>query len=437
MNDKHIFSSPKRHLIPAVLFLSALSLTGCRNEPAPDLPSGKAGEESVFIDFSIRGGSPEGIPPSRSSAESAPRWGKADGTDGENRIDNLWVLLYRKRRTDAADGNEPLAYRFRFRGTGRPAGTHDAEGNLTPSRMGGETLYTTSVKAVRPGSYRMVVLANTALPSPSGTAGQPSRDVVSDLLLARPGGIDTYSALKAATENAVVRTDGLPSCDRDLNGQGVFSYYTDDDFEAPAGHGTPESPLTKPVGLKRWLSKVRITFTNTDPESGQVFEQAKEYRLVSLTLHNLYSEGNLFEWKDYGGKAAVRQSGPDYADDPSFLKLFPELAGLKERPEEKASGVEVFNHYLIPQGKGMPVRNEADCCYAEIAFARKDADERLSYRIPLYNPDAAVSPEGGKYALLRNTLYEINLVFKGPTSIDVRYNVAEWARKTIEVPAFE
>lgn len=449
--------SKKQFLI--LSFIACCLLCSCVNEDTPLPCNGSDTNGHIYLSFAVKSGLPTILPVSRSLPGSVTdgdvQTGEKEGVTLENKVSNLWVFLYTQGKDDVSS---TLKYKFFFSFDGNGTQYKDASGSLLgPVDLDGT--YHTSPKIVEPGTYCMVAVANTRTTFPASTTYPMSDnttkdlsnqewDIISDLMIPGKFGIDNLAAFKQST-NALPGVnvgENVPYNDKLLTANGILAYFLDEHFTVREVYNTPQTALVQPMGLKRWLSKVHVTITNTDA-AGNIYPDAAGYKLKSALVMNYYQLNKFFEW-DVHDKSNVlgHNSGDLFAFSAFDKDKFPLLDRLHTTgfvADGKEAEAELFNFYLGGYNYGLPQATDQNHRFVRLVFTGKTGQDFL-YDLPLYNQDNAqrpdyVSPEDfNKYTLLRNTVYELRIRFKGAVLelIDVTYGVKEYTPKVVDLPPF-
>lgn len=453
-----MYSKKRFFILP---FIISCLLCSCSNEDTPSLGKGNDVNGRIYLSFAVKAGMLKDVPASTRSlsgniTDGDIQTGEKDGVSLENTVNNLWVLLYTKGDSDASS---ILKYNFSFSFSGNASQYADVNGSLL-GPIDPEGIYYTSAKIVQPGAYRMVAVANTRMkfstPSDYPMADNATRDVslqewdiMGDLMIPGKFGIGSIEALKQST-NALPGVnvgEELPYNDQVLTNNGILTYCMDDNFTIGEVYNTPGTALVKQMGLKRWLAKVRVTITNTDA-AGDVYPSAAGYKLKSVSLMNYYKDNKFFEWDTHedttiqGHNSSNLLGLSDFSTDKFPLLHRLNTVGFVADTKEEES--ELFNFYLGGYDDGLPQETEQNHQFVRLVFTGKTGQDFL-YDLPLCNQDGVQNPgyisadKFGKYTLLRNTVYELRIRFKGASLelIDIAYNVKEYTPKEVDFPPFE
>jgi len=439
--------------------VSYLSWGGCsREETYPtekELPAGA----HVFLSFAVRSGISEDAARanSRGLTNDAVQTGEKEGSTPENRINNLWVLLYTK---GSSNYTSTLKYKFSFTFDGVNNHYTDDSGKIAGPSAPHNT-YRTSSKLVEPGTYRIVTVANTKIKFVNHSAYQmqdnamkdirnQELDIIGDLAIPGRSGIANYAALTASTSQFVGVNCGeeFPRNDKELTESGILAYYTDDNFVIDREYNTPDNPIVRPMGLKRWLSKIRMTITNLDID-GNIYPDAAGYKLKSFQVKNYYNSNKFFEWDMHNYGSHTGYDTANLVGIPEFpADKFPVLHQLSTDGFVAGTPVpetELFNHYITGYNDALPPETEDNCQSVRLIFTQTSTGKDFQYDIPLYNQEGVQRPpyisatSFSKYTILRNTLYELRVVFKGPSLgvMGLTYELKDYIPTVVDFPSFE
>lgn len=396
-----------------------------KNAAFSQLPSTQVASRGTVIDDNVEESSEEGIP-------------------NENRMNNLWILLYSKGINDATS---LLKYRFKFTFDGTVGTYTETEGQISGPYEVLDGYCRTSVKLVEPGAYRLVAVSNTTFPRPLNLNEGPevAYDIMEQNLV--EGNIQNYYTLKATTNRFWYEINKqIASCDRRLGEEGIFVYHVDDSFQVSSNYTSPQNPLEKHIGMKRWLSKLRVTFTNMG-EDGTVSPFSPGYRLQYAELRNYFNSNKLFEWDmhNYGSTNTGYNTG-NLSNSTMFQENFPLLEQLNSTgtTADAIPETELFNHYITGYNNALPMQDADNYQYIRLVFTQVSTGKDFQYDIPIYNRDDTPCPtyisadKYTKYTILRNTIYELRIRFKGPTIevIDIIDRVKEYESKEVNIPSF-
>lgn len=461
------FTTMRYYLYEKKLFLtlffaaSCLLWGGCSQEESYPEEMEKSTSGNVFLSFAVRTTTNEDTSPthtnSRGITNDIIQTGEKEGTALEQRINNLWVLLYTKGNNDPTS---ILKYKFSFTLNGPDNQYIDSSGKIIGT-LTSQGIYYTSAKLVEPGTYRIVVIANTkikfvnhsAYPMPNDVMKNISNqelDIMTDLCIPGRYGIESFYALTQNTNQFTGINIGeeIPFNDKSLTDNGILAYYTNDNFVIDEIYNTPKTPIIHPMGLKRWLSKVRMTITNQDV-AGKVYPDAAGYKLKSVQLMNYYTSNKFFEWDNHGYGSYTGFNSFNLIGLPAFEKdKFPLLHQLYTNgfiANTSVPEAELFNHYITGYNNALLAETENNYQFVRLIVTQTSTGRNFQYDIPIYNEENVQRPsyisatKFSKYTILRNTLYELRIIFKGPSLgvIGLTYEVKDYTPVQIDIPSFE
>lgn len=444
-----------KRIFHIIFSLFSLSLLVSCSEEGQISPSDEIleKEEKVFLSFQIKNAAFSQLPSTQAASRGTVIDGDVEesseeGIPNENRMNNLWILLY-----DAGDDQtSQLRYRFKFTFGGTTGTYTDMEGQISGPYEQLDGYCRTSIKLVKPGTYRLVAVANTLFPKPSLRTELKLEDKdipdpcdIMDDILKEPN-IRTFKTLKRRTQLFAYEIGAqIASNDRDNNDGGIFIYHTNDNFQVGQTYTSDQNPLEKCIDMKRWLSKVRVTFTNTE-DDGTISPTSSGYKLKSAELRNYFHSNILFEWNinNYGGNTGYNTG--NLLSKKTFRVNFPLLEQLNSigTTANAIPETELFNHYITGYNNALPVQNVNNYQYIRLVFTQVSTGKDFQYDIPIYNRDDTPCPtyisadRYTKYTILRNTIYELRIRFKGPTIevIDIIDRVKEYESKEVNIPSF-
>lgn len=402
--------------ILAVGLMMLVSLSCSKEQSLAEAP--KHGEvkrvDNVALSFTIKADG-FGL---RSSAlrsvivDGAIEHGEAEGTENENKVNNLWVFLF-----DNSDDKLKYMYEFRQDAT-------DTEYKLTGPFEQIDNMYQTPVKLVKPGRYTLVISANTYQhrfrnDHISTGFGDP---FTANMTLSLGMKRNTFGQ---ATGGNVHFVNSDPAHDRDPQTNGLNASFVNYNFIVPPNYTSKKDPFVVPVHLSRPLSKLVVTMTNID-ENGNENITSRDYKLVEavVTSSKLYKLFLMPKYKSPIGAGMntawyshailplpgnvpynVRPNNGLMKDKFPLLKKLNE-EGFTERLEE----TELFNYYIPPWAIGStPQTENVNTTKLKLVFEHKTNGNLRAYEIPLYD-----IVNGQKvYTIQHNTLYRLRLSFRG------------------------
>lgn len=435
------------HIIFSLFLLSLLVSCSEEGQISPSDESLEKGEK-VFLSFQIKNTAFRQLPSAQAASRGTVTDGDVEesseeGIPNENRMNNLWILLYSKGTNDITS---LLKYRFKFTFDGT-AGTYtNMEGQISGPYEVLDGYCRTSVKLVEPGTYRLVAVSNTIFPRPANLNEGPevAYDIMEQRLVER--NIPNYHLLKRTTTTFwYVINKQIASCDRRLGEEGIFVYHVDDSFQVSSNYTSAQNPLEKHIGMKRWLSKLRVTFTNMD-EDGTVSPSSPGYRLKYVELRNYFNGNKFFEWDAHSYGLNTGYNTGNLSNSTMFQEDFPLLEQLNSTgtTADAIPETELFNHYITTYNPALPMQDTDNYQYIRLVFTQMSTGKDFQYDIPIYNRDDTPCPtyipanKYTKYTILRNTLYELRIRFKGSTIevIDIIDRVKEYESKEVNIPSF-
>lgn len=339
-------------------------------------------------------------------------YGEDAGTEKENQIKNLWVLLF-----DNSD--DELKYIFEF--TKEAA---DPENQLKGPYEQLNGMYLTPVKLVKPGRYTLVISCNTYQHSfRNDHASVGFKEAFRDVIQPTLGMKRSVFGSKAGGNLHFVNAD--PAHDRESYENGLNANYIDYNFIVPKNYTSKREPFIVPVSLSRALSKLVVTIDNLSDTSGEI-PQTQNYKLVEVVvsssrLYKLYLQpyytspiGGFMNTAWYTHAILPRQ-GENYNVKPNnglMKNSFPLLRQLNEQGfPARLEESELFNFYIPAWAKGSaPQTATTNTTKIKIVFQHRTSLALLTYEIPLYN---IINGEKD-YTIRQNTLYKLRLSFRGP-----------------------
>lgn len=456
---KYYLYGKKLFLLLFFIKSSLLLCGGCSQEELCLGEMEKTMTGKVLLSFAVRNNmnDDETRRNSRGVTDDGFRGGEENGTNLEQQINNLWVLLYTK---GANDLTSILKYKFSFTLDGQDNQYTAVSGKIIkPDEFNG--VYQTSAKLIDPGTYRMVVVANTRIKFVNHAPFQMPNSVMKNILnqeldiigdLCVPGrhGIENIYALTLSTAQFTGINVGeeIPYNDKELTENGILAYHTDDNFVIDKIYNTPERPVLRSMGLKHWLSKVRMTITNKDAD-GNVYPDAAGYKLKSVQLMNYYPSNKFFEWDRHNYGPNTGYNTPNLIGLSAFttdkFALLHQLHTSGFIADTPVAEKELFNSYITGYNDALPPETEENYQFVRLIFTQTSTSKDFQYDIPLYNLDNIRKPtyisanKFSKHTILRNTIYELRIVFKGVALgvLGVTYEVKEYTPIQVELPSFE
>jgi hypothetical protein len=379
--------------------------------------------------------------------------GTEDNVNRETVIDNVSLLLFSQ---GSSDSTSILKYLFTFSTTSSVSDTdyENSEGLLTAD---GDS-WKTPVRRVDPGKYRIFVIANN------------DESLLSSLAV----GTSTYTDFKLLLHNSpyilmntMGKSDEGFSSSSSLTAE-VISFYSSDSITFPSGYANPEAPyVVRGIELIKPFAKLRVNISTLD-ESGDVYSETVGCRIESISINNFVKEAYILSGdfaattpfdastvtdeydRDYFTFSLTSDISYSYDSTEStnfsyFSEKFPvfqqvcyesSLNSGATFPEAGVDG-ELFNLYVGDTRISNPIFYYADDVTDSTEFVEQVSTSMTlvisnpslgvsnTYIIPFTNPDSVTCPDYidsaysskfSRYVLLRNCIYEVNIVFK---SLDV------------------
>jgi hypothetical protein len=443
-----------KYRIFAILALAIL-LSGCIYEEQDQKCEGGAMTDGGYVSFVFRA-SVEG--PATKGDDITT--GTEDNVNREKVIDNVSLLLFSQ---GSSDSLSILKYMFTFSTTSSASDTdyENSDGKLTAD---GDA-WKSPTRRVDPGKYRIFVIANN------------DESLLSPLTV----GTSSYTDLKLALHNApyilmnvMGKSDEGFSSESDRTAE-VISFYSSDGITFPSGYANPEAPyVVRGIELIKPFAKLRVNISTID-ESGNVYPKTVGCRIESISINNFVKEtyilsgdfaattpfdaSTVTEEYDSDNFSFVLTSSSSYAYDSTgsinfsyFSEKFPVFnqvcynAALDTAATFPEAGVdgELFNLYVGDTRISNPIFVESD--YASdpmfeeyistsmtLVISNPTTGISMTYLIPFTSPDSVTCPEYidstyiskfTKYALLRNCIYEVNIVFKA-LNVPIEFTVTQ------------
>ncbi len=373
------------------------------------------------------------------------------GIPEEQKIYNLWVLLYSK---GSSDNDSYLEYKYKFTLNGRDNIVNDEntyideDGKLTfgNTQAGSDYRHVySSIKRVIPGIYKAVILVNTVFDFKNASFPQISNqsfngpvDIMQILKKKTrwtpipqkklmPNNGSSLAEFKAATNNLFLNLkDEHAICPEELAkkhkdqgiNRGIFSYYIDENFLVPK-KGSKTLPFQKEIELKRWLSKIELYLTTTDANN-EVYHRITGLQLENIQIENAFFLGKekLFEWNTSSSYSAQSLAQAEAQANREFVKLktfHPLLNTISEAPfshQTKYKNQLFYTHYIPAYNNGAE-KQEISFTDPTRRIIRKDTrtlvhlvfkrtfippmtntptTEKFDYYIPLFNPTNIAKP---------------------------------------------
>ncbi len=424
-----------RYLLMALL-MGGIMLTSCiqdKDEPCPD------NQGKVHLSFAIA------MPGYGQKANAKSMRGADDVTHGvkaatpeESRINNFWVLMFKKNESDP--GASVCEYVARF-----DLGTN-GDINLTGPHPELDNYYQTPVKLMDPGKYILVVAANTVQYVESKD-GEMDLITTGSTLEEHKG--RTYDSFKGYLNWALWIQDGVDNSDKNLRAnRGLPAVKIDEDFVLPPGYYSKSAPYVVKLDLQRPLSKLQVYISNVD-ELGNPIVNSYSYRLTSIKIKNtavIYNCGifNAFRKVQYGSNFTGRRPLVKDIDlmaaafQPKFdnITLLSGADGFKDQTLPKETLL--LSHYMAPwnfenmspvfdQNTPDAGGNFTHATAVELTFEHKNNHQTQTYTIPLF--DKVNPTDAPDHNIKPHTLYELYLTFKGremDTKLIINAEIKPW-----------
>ena len=434
-----------KYKILAILPLAIL-LSGCvyDDEKCADGEMTDGGYVSFIFRASVEG-------PATKSEDITT--GTEDNVNRETVIDNVSLLLFSQGSTDDAS---ILKYLFTFSTTSSASDTdyENSDGKLTAD---GDA-WKSPTRRVDPGKYRIFVIANN------------EESLLSPLTV----GTSTYTDFKLALHNSpyilmntMGKSDEGFSSDSDKTAE-VISFYSSSSISFPSGYANPEAPyVVRGIELIKPFAKLRVNISTVD-ESGNVYPETVGCRIESISINNFVKEAYILsgdfpattpfdastvtneEDRDYFAFSLTSDLSYSYDSTGStnfsyFSEKFPVFkqvcyeSSLNSGATFPDAGVdgELFNVYVGDTRISNPIFIYAGEITDSTQFVEEISTSMTlvisnpslgvtdTFIIPFTNPDSVTCPDYidsaysskfSRYVLLRNCIYEVNIVFK---SLDV------------------
>jgi hypothetical protein len=243
----------------------------------------------------------------------------------------------------------------------------------------------------------------------------------------------------------------IPDTTCDKSTSYLMKYYVDADVTIPSsGYDTPSNAYTI-SGLKplRTCSKLRVNFTNMNADT--LYSDATGFMLTGLKIKN-FMRRNFIVPGSYSGTASYEDldllSGTTGTYYKSKFSLLDEITS--SAVADTIQSRELFNCYISDYNGGY---GTIDTTMLELTFTYGSGSDttNFTYDIPFYNSaDITAIPamltanstwdfytsnsySYNKYMLLRNFIYEWNIVYHGESKITFYVTITPWDEETREL----
>lgn len=442
--------------LPIILLAVGAIFSGCikDNEPCPE------GNGKVHLSFAIAmPGYGEKRQAATREAGTVTEGSYTEGVSNtgivdEYKIHNLWVFLFKKDPADLRKSKCVFARNY------TPGGSADSQ--LTEPADVKAEYYRTPVTLHEPGEYILVAMANTkqyVLLFPNGYkdifAGRSPESFIGCIY---SGGAGSFRSIVQLPVKTSTLAENVCPGQSNITDNGLLATYIEESFILPEHYYSKERPFIKPLDLNRHTAKVRVTITNLNGTAP--YETSKKYKLRDVEFRNLMSTYYPLSPYPQFGKPALATGNKetskltDAGTKGAMIKNIygaAVLNGLMGNSAFTAVGgvpqTEMFSFYSpswFYEGDGTSNPNDGTEDYKTqlvFSFVALDGSKTYEYPITIYQKDKT-NPSQNDYKLKPNTLYELDLTFKGKVlevkrKVKINYQVQEWANKEIMIPAFE